>query len=825
MGKIIENDTSLDNVSFDLDDILKEFGDIESESSLIEDESSASYPITDSSADEDGYFSALIDDRQTDTPSGEIYAFDKESVRREFDADFAESDSDFSTESILTEFEEDEIPHGETPLRSAELKPVSEHISVSDPEYDIDRIIAEGKMFAVQESESRSGESNDSSSDLSAAADHDEPVIVAGSVEADDMFTEGTVTYHTEKEDSADDIINEQFSDSDTSSENYADENEDFGNARSESAAEKVSAGSSKSFVNTVLNPIIAFMALIALNIQQSKNNLQSAHDDSEEDLGPEMAPDKAAKFYDSHIAGLRLRVRISFVISLILIYLSYGLPLFGSINDIGVRSAVCTVLLLTVMLLGLDIISSGIMSLVRRKPHANALIAISALLCVIDGIIIAAGVKDSGLPFSVVPALTITFSLLGSVMNCRSNRIIFNTAASGRNPYTVTAEASVNGDGITLLKSRRPMKDIVRRAEEAGPDEEVFSVMAPYLIAASLILGLAATIICKNFAGIAHILSGIFVCAAPAAMLLTFPLPFFVSVKGLIKTGSTIVGWSGLYDIGKGKHFIITDNDLFPKGTVKIGKIRFLSGYEPEYIVSLAGSIIAASGCSMAPAFTALLNKGNGKFMTVDNFRVHESGGLMAMIDGHEILCGDYAFMNLMSVMMHPAINSRNNIYIAVDNVLSGFFQIDYTATEHVKKSLETIMQTKRHPIFAVRDFNITPQMLSVKFDMATDGFDFPSFPERYEISGAVPSESSKPSALVSREGLGPYIELTEHTKNLFSKVKVNVLLSVLSSVIGIILMFILFLKGSMSVGLVLTFMLLWLLPVIIISFTMNTP
>ena len=652
----------------------------------------------------------------------------------------------------------------------------------------------------------------------------DEAVIEADSDKAPDVFTEETITYKVDKDDIVDEILSEQTSDSDVSEAVYAENNENISEVKVAGPAEAVPKENRKTFRETILNPIVAFAALIALDIQQSKNILQSIHDDSDEDLGAEMPPDKAAKFYDSHIAGLRLRVRISFVISLIMIYLSYGLPLFGAINDIGVRSAVCTVLLLAVMLLGLDIITSGIMSIVRRKPHANALIAISALLCVIDGIVASAGVKGNGLPFSAVPALTITFALLGSVMNCRSNRIICNTASASKNPYTVTAENSVNGDGITLVKLRRPMKDIVRRTEEAGPDEEVYSLMTPYLIIVSLFLGLVTAIASKNFAGIAHILSGIFVCAAPVSMLLAFPLPFFVSIKGLIKTRSTVVGWSGLDDIGKGKHVIITDNDLFPKGTVNIGKIRYMTGFDPEYVVSLAGSIITASKCSMAPAFTDLINKGNGTFLTVDNFRPHESGGLIAMIDGREVLCGDFAFMKLMGVTMHPAIIGRHNIYIAADNVLCGCFPIEYTATEPVKKALETIMRTKRHPIFAVRDFNVTPQMLSVKFDMATDGFDFPPFTERYAISEATPTDSSKPAALISREGLGPYVDLTEHCRSLYSRVRINVLLSVLSTVIGIILMFILFLTGSITSGLMLTYMLLWLLAVIIISFTTNT-
>ena len=84
--------------------------------------------------------------------------------------------------------------------------------------------------------------------------------------------------------------------------------------------------------------------------------------------------------------------------------------------------------------------------------------------------------------------------------------------------------------------------------------------------------------------------------CAAPIAMLITFPMPFFISIKSLIRSGSTIAGWSGLYDIGKAKHLIVTDGDLFPKGCVKISRTRVFAGMEPERIISFAGSITKAA-------------------------------------------------------------------------------------------------------------------------------------------------------------------------------------------------------------------------------------
>lgn len=616
-----------------------------------------------------------------------------------------------------------------------------------------------------------------------------------------------------------DDLVTDEISDEDISPEDYAEDGDYEAGKDEEPKPKRCERRKARSFSEMVVTPFISALALIALKVQQSKLPLSFSADDDEE-LGEELPPEKASRFYESFIGGLHIRVRIAFVLSLVLTYISFGLPVMGAMNATAVKSAVCLILLLAVMICGLDIMTSGLIAIAHRRPNANTLVTLSALFCVIDGFLAACGVKGTKLPFCAVPALTISFSLLGSLLNCRSSRIVFNTVSSSRKPYTVTAETSVTGDGVTILKSRMTTKGFVRRTEEAGPDETVYGVMAPYLIVIALLLSLISAAVSKSFAQFAHILSGIFVCAAPLAILLTYPLANFVSAKTLIKSGSAIAGWSGIYDIGKCRHMIITDFDLFPKGSVTISQTRIFAGMKPEKVVSLAGSMIAASGSALSPAFAELMKQGKGSLLRVENFRCHEGGGLIAMVDGVEVYCGSASFMHLMGVHLPDMFKIKNCVYVSEGDTICGMFQMEYTPVDSVRDALYMLMRSDRHPVFAVRDFNITPQLLSVKYDIPTDGFDFPSFAQRYEISGAEPSEASKPAALVSREGLGAFVHLAEHAKGLYTRVRVSVMLSVMSTVIGMIVMFVLSLTGQMTVTAVLSFLLAWLIPVLVIGF-----
>lgn len=826
------NDKNSVNFDFDLDSILSEFGALDEEPISEKPFFEPGAPVADTSKKSDPVFSAVVNDGfKTAAPQDEL-DFDATQIVEEFEAEdgATEDTSKLDPERIRREFESDDAPVEINAAKSESVEPAGSAMPDSGSELDeVERIIAEFKHFPrpqgriiepepVREpAQSEPEPTKQRDPDASISAKTFEPPVSAA--EQTKLRDEAS----GEQEQEAEQELYEGSGINEDTGDKYA-ADADYTVIEPEAPKKEKARKEPKSFRESVAVPVISALAFIAMKIKQSQVTLGETSYESE-DLGEEMQPDKAARFYDKHIAGLRLRTRIAFVLCVLMAYISYGLPVPGALADVGVKSAVCLIMMISVMFCGLDIITTGIMSIVRFKLHASALIVVSCLLCMIDAFLSAASVSEKVVPFCVIPALTIAFTLLGSVMNARSNKIILNTAAASKHPYVVTAESELSGGDITLVKGRKPIDGIVRRTEEDGPDESVFGVLTPYFVVAALVLSIIAAVISKSFSSFAHILSGIFVCAAPIAMLLTFPLPFFISIKSLIRSGSTIAGWSGLYDIGKAKHLIVTDGDLFPKGCVKISRTRVFAGMEPERIISFAGSIISASGSAMVHPFTELMRKAGGGLMPVEAFSVHESGGLTAMIDGEDVYCGNAAFMRLMGVILPEKYVLNNGVYIAVAGVICGVFEMEYIASDAVKSALEELVGSDRHAIFAVRDFNITPSMLSVKFDMPTDGFDFPPYSERYAISGAEPSEASKPAALISREGLSALVSLADHGKMLFSRIRLSVMLSVVSAVIGMLVLFILSLSALPSVVTALSYLLAWLLITVILGFSIGTP
>ena len=81
---------------------------------------------------------------------------------------------------------------------------------------------------------------------------------------------------------------------------------------------------------------------------------------------------------------------------------------------------------------------------------------------------------------------------------------------------------------------------------------------------------------------------------------------------------------------------------------------------------------------------------------------------------------------------------------------------------------------------------------MLHEVFDVATDGYDFPPYGDRFRISEAQPSETSKVSAVVCREGLGPLTHLADTGRSMYVAVRINLLITAAIAVLGMLMVFV---------------------------------
>ena len=83
--------------------------------------------------------------------------------------------------------------------------------------------------------------------------------------------------------------------------------------------------------------------------------------DEDGEELGQELSPMAASKYYGSQIYSLRVRARLSLLMLVLIIYLTLGLPIPGMLQSFRVAVAACLALQFTLMVLSLDVVTNGI--------------------------------------------------------------------------------------------------------------------------------------------------------------------------------------------------------------------------------------------------------------------------------------------------------------------------------------------------------------------------------------------------------------------------------------------------------------------------------
>ena len=616
------------------------------------------------------------------------------------------------------------------------------------------------------------------------------------------------------------------FDDTADESSDYA-EDEDYGfGADAEGDGKKFSEEDAY-FPPSFREYVLSLFASLFLRVRgTARGDTAATMSDSEEDLGTEVTPAAASKYYSSFTRSLALRIKISAGLLALLCYISLQLPLPGMLRTLPVSAAACFGLQAAIMLLSLDVVTTAVLKVTRPRFGIDTLAVFSCLISGADALIVAlSDTARAHIPLCALTSLSLFGILISTYLSVKGLRKATRVPAIGKRFYSVTGENKLGKKELTLLKSQRPATGFVRRAEEAPPDETLFLRLAPILAVLALLLAVIVAAVSGCGSDFVYIFSALLAPAVPFMALSAFALPYFLGTARVFRVGGAIAGWSGLCDLGVSKSIIVTDRDLFPEECVTMESVRIFADGDAQNVISYAGTMVAAVGSCAAGCFGKLMEENNCSLKHVENFECLPGGGASGIIDGHTVLCGSTDLMRLMNVRIPFRLTDKTSVLLATDGILYGIFSLHYEPMPQVRRALVDLVRSGRHPVFAIRDFNINPELLHNIFDIATDGYDFPPYVERFELSTPSSGKDSRIAAVVCNEGLGPLTEVADVGHKIYMSVRANLLLTVLAAVIGVFTVFIKFLTaGSVSLGFILLFMLLWALPAAAASLYVNT-
>ena len=153
---------------------------------------------------------------------------------------------------------------------------------------------------------------------------------------------------------------------------------------------------------------------------------------------------------------------------------------------------------------------------------------------------------------------------------------------------------------------------------------------------------------------------------------------------------------------------------------------------------------------------------------------------------------------MNLMGIRIPSQVNLKNSVFTAIGDKLVAIFSVNYVPVNSVRGALMSILGVRISMLFAMRDFNITPLMLQQKFKVSMDGIEYIPIQDSYMISDESPPGTTSAAAVLCREGLWPFAEAITNGRQLKTVSQLTTILTLISSVVGVLVMFYLCCEGG---------------------------
>lgn len=300
---------------------------------------------------------------------------------------------------------------------------------------------------------------------------------------------------------------------------------------------------------------------------------------------------------------------------------------------------------------------------------------------------------------------------------------------------------------------------------------------------------------------------------ALPFAGAMCYVRPFSALSKRLTKCGGALCGWFSARIFAKRHTVILRDEDLFPKGYVASNGMKLYGSLGAGRVIAYALAALDAAGNPLTEIFEDLLSAQYGRHYTADAFRIYDAGGIGAEIGADVVLVGSLPFMRSMGVHMPNGTRVRQAVYVSVNGELSGIFAIKYKPTASARNGLRDILSKHGiRVILGTRDFLLTPDLLSAKYELSTESLICPVYSERLRLSEADPEKSAEQGALISGSGFGAFASTVAAGKSLRSAVLLTLWLYLFAGVLGLCLCALLIYWSSPASALhIAAFQLLW--------------
>lgn len=181
-------------------------------------------------------------------------------------------------------------------------------------------------------------------------------------------------------------------------------------------------------------------------------------------------------------------------------------------------------------------------------------------------------------------------------------------------------------------------------------------------------------------------------VISCPCALVISIPLSFFAGIGGASKAGVLVKGSNYLETLAKTKIVVFDKTGTLTQGVFEVVGIHH-NKLENEKILELAAHAESASSHPISKS----LQRAYGK--VIDRSRVSEiqeisGGGVMALVDGVAVACGNDKLMQHVGVEAIPCRSVGTIVHVAIDGSYAGHIVVADVVKPHAAEAIRALKE-----------------------------------------------------------------------------------------------------------------------------------
>lgn len=469
--------------------------------------------------------------------------------------------------------------------------------------------------------------------------------------------------------------------------------------------------------------------------------------------------------------------------------------------------------------LLGSHLMIDALADLLKGRFTVNTLLTITFAACMADGIFC---LMELRVPCCAAFSLEMSMALWARLQKRNTELAQLDTMRKAvRLNGLVKVDNFYDGkDGI--LQTEGQVSDFMDIYEKPSTPEVIQSVYA----ALSMVICIAIA----AFAGMLHGIS-LAVQIFSTSLLVAVPASFFVSISrpmAILETrlhmvGTVLCGWAGVRDLVGKAVFPLKDQDLFPKGSIKMNGVKFYGDRDPDEVVAYSEALISACGGALAPVFQQLLRNRGGTQLKVDTFRNYGEGGIGGEVQGEPILMGTLNFLQDMGVEIPAGTMVNQAVYASIDGQLCAVYAVSYAKMRSAAAGLVTLCGYRKLSMVKLPgDFMLTEPFLRSKFNIKSNRVIFPDREIGVLLSHFQPDPEEPVLALTTRDELVSAAYAITGARALRQSTRLGVAIHLIGGILGLLIMLALGYLGStqlLTPTNVLLYQLVWAIPGLLVT------